>query len=89
MQICVFSLVFQYPNNDYISVDSQRRMLYRCHENFKNCKFQIFFFNWSFSVIYGAKLTKFGTCVVEGHLEGTVSQIFDLGPSFLFFVDIK
>ena len=28
MQICVFSLVSQYPNYDYISVDSQRKMLY-------------------------------------------------------------
>ena len=33
---------------------------------------------------YEAKFTKFGTHVVEGHQKGTVSQIFDLGPSFNF-----
>ena len=27
---------------------------------------------------------KFGRHVVKGHSEGTVSQIFDLGPSFYF-----
>ena len=57
MQICVFSLVFQYPNYDYISVDSQRRMLYndliyvnvdnkikyRCHGNLKIVNFKHFF----------------------------------------------
>ena len=56
---------------------------------FKNCNFQIFFLNWIFSVIYGANLTKFGTCVVEGHLEGTVSQIFYLSPSFHFMIFTK
>ena len=49
---------------------------------FKSCNFQYIFLNWIFSVIYDTKITKFGTCVVDDHSEGTVSQIFDLGPSF-------
>ena len=45
----------------------------------KKLPFSIIFFNWNISVIYGAKFTNFGTHLVEGHLEGTVSQIFYLG----------
>ena len=48
---------------------------------FKSCNFQYIFLNRIFSVIYDAKITKLGTCVVDDHSEGTVSQIFDLGPS--------
>ena len=51
--------------------------------------FSIFFLNWIISVIDGAKITKFGTPLVEGHSEGTVSQIFNLGPSFYFIFDIN
>ena len=47
---------------------------------FENFNFQYFFFNWIVSVIDGGKVTKFGTPLVEGHSEGTVSQIFNLGP---------
>ena len=36
-----------------------------------------------------AKFTKFGIPVVQGNLEGTVSQIFDLGPSFYFMKSRK
>ena len=31
---------------------------------------------WIISVIHGAKVTKFGTHVVEDYLEGTISQFF-------------
>ena len=51
---------------------------------FKNCNFQYISLNWIISVIYETKITKFGTCIVEGHSEGTVSQIFCLGLSFYF-----
>ena len=37
----------------------------------------------------GAKFTKFGTPVVEGHLEGTVSQNFYLGPRFYSMISRK
>ena len=47
---------------------------------FKNCNLKKKNLNWIFTVIYGAKLTKFGTCVVEGHSEGTVSQFFLFKP---------
>ena len=50
----------------------------------KNLNFQYNFLNLIISVIYGAKSMKFGTPVVEGHLEGTVSQIFYSCPSFFF-----
>ena len=36
-----------------------------------------------------AKFTKFGIPVVQGNLEGTVSQILYLGPSFYFMKSRK
>ena len=56
---------------------------------FKSCNFQYIFLNWIFSVIYEAKITKFGTCVVDDHSEGTVSRILYLGPSFYFMKSRK
>ena len=56
---------------------------------FENFNFQYIFLNWIISVIDGAKATKFGTPLVEGHSEGTVSQIFYLGPSFYFMKSRK
>ena len=56
---------------------------------FKSCNFQNIFLNWIISDIYEAKITKCCTCVVDGHSEGTVSQIFDLGPSFYFMKSRK
>ena len=47
---------------------------------FKNCNFQYIFLNLIISVIDGPKFTKFGTPLVEGHSEGTVSQIFVFRP---------
>ena len=54
MQICIF--VLSHPNKNYISLDSQKRMLYNDlnyvnvgnqidapHRNLKNCNFQYFF----------------------------------------------
>ena len=32
---------------------------------------------------------KFGTCIVKAHSEGTVSQIFYLGPSFYLMISRK
>ena len=51
---------------------------------FKNCNFQYIFLNWIISVIHGAKVTKFGTHVVNDHSEGTISHTFYLGLSFHF-----
>ena len=56
---------------------------------FKNCNFQNIFLNWIISVIHRAKITKFGTHVVEDHSEGTMSQFFNLGPSFYFMKSRK
>ena len=55
---------------------------------FKSCNFQNNFLNWIYSVIYEANITKFGTCVVDDHSEGTVSQMQKIPKSFPFF-DIK
>ena len=44
----------------------------------EKCNFQYTFFNCFFSVILRPNYTQFCTHVVEGHLEGTVSQIFYL-----------
>ena len=56
---------------------------------FRNCNFSYIFLNWIISVIDGVKFTKFSTHVVEGHLEGTVSQIFYFGSSFNFMKSRK
>ena len=45
---------------------------------FKKIIFNIFFFNRIISDIYG---TTFETCIVEGHSEGTMSQILYLHSS--------
>ena len=45
---------------------------------FKICNFQQQKLNWIISVIHKAKVTKFGTHVVNDHSEGTMSQIFYL-----------
>ena len=49
-----------------------------------NCNFLNILLNRNISVINGAKLIKFGIVVVGVHLDGTVSQIFHLWPSFYF-----
>ena len=49
---------------------------------FKNCNSQHIVLNWIIPVTHQAKVTKFGTHVVEDQSEGTMSQIFDLGLSF-------
>ena len=95
MYICSFSFVFYHSYNHYTSLDSQRRMQYNDmkYVNVGNkvevltaltCNFQSIFQIGFSSVIQGAKFTKFGTHLVEGHLERTVSQIFYFGLGFHF-----
>ena len=55
----------------------------------RNCNFSYIFLNLNDSVIIGAKLIKFVTHIVKAHLEGTVSQIFYLGPGFYFMKSRK
>ena len=62
---------------------------YKPNENLKIVFFNIFFLNWDISVRNGAKFIKFVILVVGGHTEGTVSQIFHLGPSFHFMKSRK
>ena len=98
MQTSNISLFNRYSNKNYISLDSQRIMLYHdihyvdvknkievlTKREFKNCNFQQYFLNLNISVINGANFIKFGTPVVDDYSEGTVSQIFNLGSSFYF-----
>ena len=91
-------LSFDIIKNDYTSLDSQGWMLHNdlkyvnvankieVHTTleFNNCNFQYIFLNLIISVNHGAKVTKFGKHVVKDHSEGSVSQIVDLGLSFLF-----
>ena len=88
-EISGLSYVSPYLNDNYTSLDSQSWMLsndlnylnvtyaVEIHPTlkFKSCNFQYIFFNWIISVIYEAKITKIGTCIVEGHSERTMSQI--------------
>ena len=50
---------------------------------FENPLFFLYFFNKDISFNIPWKLMKFKIHVLEGNSEGTVSQIFDLGLSFL------
>ena len=71
-----------YHDINCINVVNKLKVLIK--RKFKNCNFLTFFFNWNISVINGANFIKFVTLVVGCHSEGTVSQIFYLGPSFYF-----
>ena len=55
----------------------------------KKCNFPSIFLNYIISVIYEGKFTKLGTHLVEGHLEGTVSRIFNLGLGIYFMMSRK
>ena len=97
-EISIFSYVSQYYNDNHTPLDSQRGMLSNDLKylnvtytveikptwEFKSSNFQYIFLNWIISVIYKANITKFRTCIVRGHSEGTVSQIFYLSLSFYF-----
>ena len=72
----------QYLNDNYAPLDSQRGVL--CNDlnylnvtntveinptwEFKSCNFQYIFLNWIISLIYEAKIIKFGTCIVKDFL---------------------
>ena len=55
---------------------------------FENLIFFIYFFNKDISYIPSTFL-KFWIHVDEGHMEGRVSQILDIGPSFYFMQSRK
>ena len=69
-----------YNEMNYVKVCTERDVC--TAQEFKNCNFQYIFLNWIISVIHGAKFIQFGTLVVKGYLEGTLSQNIYLGPSF-------
>ena len=56
---------------------------------FKTFNFLLFFFNFiNFTYLWG-KLHKIGRHVAKDHSKGSVSQIFDLGPSSYFMKSKK
>ena len=48
------------------------------------CFFHVHFLNMDISVNFSHRLFKFETCILEIQMERSVSQNFDLGPSFYF-----
>ena len=76
-------------HNDLKYVNVLNKIEVHATLEYKNCIFQYIILNLIISVIHGAKITKFGTHVVEDRSEGTVSQIFDLGLSFYFMQSRK
>ena len=50
----------------------------------KNLIFYQHFFNMDISLNNQHKVLKFCLCALHYHIEGTVSQIFDLDPTFHF-----
>ena len=58
-------------HNDLKYVNVANKIEVHTTLEFKNCNFQYIYLNLIISIIHGAKLTKFGTYVVEDHLEGT------------------
>ena len=77
----------QYNDLKYVNVGNKVELLTTW--KLKKCNFQSISFKWIISVIYVGKFTKFGTHLVEGHLEGTMSQIFYLGLGFYFMMSRK
>ena len=71
-------------NHDVNVVNMSNEIKSRTKLEFRNCNLSYIFLNGIISVICEGKFTQVGTHVVEGHLEGTVSQIFYLGPRFNF-----
>ena len=71
-----------YNDLKYVNVTNEIEV--RTTWEFKNFNFQYIVLKWIISVIYGPKITKFGIHVVEDYSEGTMSQIFYLGPGFYF-----
>ena len=71
------------------NVNVENEIKVSTNREIQNCNFQHIFLNWNISINNGANFIKFGTLVVRGHLEGTVSQIFYLGPSFYFMKSRK
>ena len=57
--------------------------MWQCVE-LENLNFYQHFFNMDISLHNQHKLLRFCLCVLHDHIEGTLSQIFDLGPSFHF-----
>ena len=56
----------------------------RVNSQFESLRFFLYFFNKYISLNIPLMLVKFGIHVYECHLEGSVSQMFYLGPSFYF-----
>ena len=56
---------------------------------FENWKFLLYFFNKDISFNIPSKRFKFSAHIDKGHLEGSVSRIIDLGPSFYFMQSWK
>ena len=54
----------------------------------KNLIFDKYFLNLVFSITIAPAEFKFGVIRLHTHSEGTVSQIFYLGPSFYFMTKI-
>ena len=54
----------------------------------KNVIFDNYFLNVDFSITKAYTAFKFILLSLHIHLEGTVSQIFNLGPSFYFMAEI-
>ena len=54
----------------------------QAYDKFEHLKFLLYFFNKGTSFNISLICWKFSTLADKGHLEGTVSQKFDLGPTF-------
>ena len=70
-------------------------ILYQAHDgvrnlnnNSKNAIFEYYFLKVVFSITKAYTYFKFLLLSLHSHLEGTVSQIFNLGPSFYFMAKI-
>ena len=77
-----------YHDINNVNVENKIKVLFY-QSRTKNCNFQLIFSNSNISINNGENLIKFGTLVVGGHSEGTVSQILYLGPSFYFMKSRK
>ena len=69
-------------SNDIMQKEMQREITEMKVSKSKSLIFSKHFFNMDISAAVALNFSKFGICGPKTHMEGSVSQIFNLGPSF-------
>ena len=97
------NLVSNFTNMHYVSLNSHRKMLNYYINNIRRdllffklqgwesekLLFNLHSLNWDISVNNKLRGTRFGTPIDDTHMQGTLSQIFDIGLSLFFLSSVE